>query len=741
MVGILVPAGSFADPGDVHNGNEFVEALGWPHGSPGAIREVWADNKNVNGSRAAIVISWPRVKLGALPVARSAPGTMTARHATWQDSRGEGTYEDLFKDISIDNYNGNSNITCARCTGWGHKRTRRGAPILDFCPGRCRGSDLPRGDERKGRRTAGDHRCAGADGAAAYAKGPSRLFAILRRPPGAHAQLPAALRGASFEDQAHGFMAQYASAFGIHSPKTEFQTKRQQSENGRNYVRMEQFYGSLQVFGAEAIVQLDDNGGVACVVSDLMTNTWPLDTDKVPVTPKIGAEEAKELALAHFQPILDKDILSQIESIRRAEAEGYITANWAEASVTRANQVGLTAQPDSSLVVYDPAVVGLTGAPSVTWKIKINSSDLSTLGIECFVDVTTGQTRFYHSLIQSAMKRELWDTNFIQSRTPGAYIWPWFWIRVELERTEARTNDLTIFDDPDYLFMNDNWRGLKQAYDYFSSAHGWRYEEHYLELDGNNQRTIPGTIRSYMYWYKDIFDSRGAQWSGGPDPIMSFGIWGVDVADDMIGHEYTHGVTQDTSGLIGFGEPGALNESMSDIFGEFIDLTTTGGWAFDPVEHRWLIAETVPLGAIRNMKDPPWVPNPVWHLIRGPHPEIYMGQFWQPVSDPSDNGGVHKNAGVGNKLCYIMTEGDTFNGYTIAAMHPNFFTSIGIVEDLYWEVQSHLLTSNADYHDLGSALAQAGLNFPLKPGQLPLTAGQLQTIDDATHAVEIAGGG
>ena len=38
-------------------------------------------------------------------------------------------------------------------------------------------------------------------------------------------------------------------------------------------------------------------------------------------------------------------------------------------------------------------------------------------------------------------------------------------------------------------------------------------------------------------------------------------------SDDVIGHELTHGVTQFTAGLDYSDEPGALNESVSDVFG------------------------------------------------------------------------------------------------------------------------------------------------------------------------------
>ena len=41
--------------------------------------------------------------------------------------------------------------------------------------------------------------------------------------------------------------------------------------------------------------------------------------------------------------------------------------------------------------------------------------------------------------------------------------------------------------------------------------------------------------------------------------------------DDVTGHEWTHAYTQYTDNLIYQWQPGALNESYSDIFGETID--------------------------------------------------------------------------------------------------------------------------------------------------------------------------
>ena len=45
----------------------------------------------------------------------------------------------------------------------------------------------------------------------------------------------------------------------------------------------------------------------------------------------------------------------------------------------------------------------------------------------------------------------------------------------------------------------------------------------------------------------------------------------------MIAHEWTHAYTDYTHNLIYAWQPGALNESYSDIFGEIVDVTNGHG--------------------------------------------------------------------------------------------------------------------------------------------------------------------
>ncbi len=78
------------------------------------------------------------------------------------------------------------------------------------------------------------------------------------------------------------------------------------------------------------------------------------------------------------------------------------------------------------------------------------------------------------------------------------------------------------------------------------------------------------------------------------------------IAVDIIGHELTHGVTQFTANLVYENQPGALNESMSDVFGSLVKQYQRRQAVH---EADWIIGEGLFTGnvngvGIRSMKAP-----------------------------------------------------------------------------------------------------------------------------------------
>jgi Zn-dependent metalloprotease len=119
---------------------------------------------------------------------------------------------------------------------------------------------------------------------------------------------------------------------------------------------------------------------------------------------------------------------------------------------------------------------------------------------------------------------------------------------------------------------------------------------------------------------------------------------------DVIGHELAHGVTEDEAGLVYLSQPGALNESVSDVFGSLVKQYKAGQTA-DQAD--WLIGaglftDQVQGVALRSMKEPGSAYDDDV-LGKDPQP-AHMRDF---VYTFSDNGGVHINSGIPNRAFYL----------------------------------------------------------------------------------------
>ena len=122
---------------------------------------------------------------------------------------------------------------------------------------------------------------------------------------------------------------------------------------------------------------------------------------------------------------------------------------------------------------------------------------------------------------------------------------------------------------------------------------------------------------------------------------------------DVIGHELAHGVTQYTSGLNYEGQSGALNESVSDVFGVLVKQRLLGQTA---AEADWLIgadllAPGVKGRALRDMVNPGTAYDDP-RLGTDPQPG-HMDDF---VVTSRDNGGVHINSGIPNRAFVLVAQ-------------------------------------------------------------------------------------
>lgn len=120
---------------------------------------------------------------------------------------------------------------------------------------------------------------------------------------------------------------------------------------------------------------------------------------------------------------------------------------------------------------------------------------------------------------------------------------------------------------------------------------------------------------------------------------------------DVVGHEMTHGVTSYSGNMNYENQPGALNESMSDVLGVLIqtydkyNVKNTGTWRFNAAD--WLVGDEIytpstPGDALRSLADPTLYSQPA-------HMSNYQNL---PNTQQGDYGGVHINSGIPNKAAY-----------------------------------------------------------------------------------------
>jgi bacillolysin len=194
--------------------------------------------------------------------------------------------------------------------------------------------------------------------------------------------------------------------------------------------------------------------------------------------------------------------------------------------------------------------------------------------------------------------------------------------------------------------------GLERTLSYFSGIHS------YNSWDNGN-----GNINSYenvLYCYVPNCTPTSPNNASFYRGIMTVG-WGNTngVNDDwnsldIVGHEFTHGISDTMAHLVYENESGALNESFSDIFGNTIQANELG-----TVANIWKMGENRTNASnqtlwIRDMEDPN---NFNSSSGSGHQPDTYLGTYWDTSID--DNGGVHTNSGVQNYMYYLLVNGGT----------------------------------------------------------------------------------
>jgi Zn-dependent metalloprotease len=190
--------------------------------------------------------------------------------------------------------------------------------------------------------------------------------------------------------------------------------------------------------------------------------------------------------------------------------------------------------------------------------------------------------------------------------------------------------------------VNEAYTGLGDTHDLFWS----RYQRD--SIDG---RGLP--LNATVH-YGQAYDN--AFWDG---ERMVFGDGDGEVFNrftlslSVIAHELTHGVTQYSANLAYRNQSGALNESVSDVFGALAEQYAAG---HDTASASWLIGaglftDEVQGEALRSMKAPGTAYD---DDVLGTDPQ--PGSMADYIDTEDDNGGVHLNSGIPNRAFFLVAD-------------------------------------------------------------------------------------
>ncbi|MBW8797366.1 MAG: M4 family metallopeptidase [Streptomyces sp.] len=188
--------------------------------------------------------------------------------------------------------------------------------------------------------------------------------------------------------------------------------------------------------------------------------------------------------------------------------------------------------------------------------------------------------------------------------------------------------------------VNRAYESLGLTFTFFEKV----YERHSID-DAN--LPLDGTVHYRRRFNNALWN--GSQMIFGDGDGLVFNDFTLVV--DIPAHELFHGVTQYTAGLVYQDEAGALNESVSDVFGS---LVKQYGRQQTAAQADWLIGAglftpAVRGQALRSMRDPGSAFDDPKLGGKDPQPK-HMTDY---IHTRSDNGGVHFNSGIPNHAFYL----------------------------------------------------------------------------------------
>ncbi|MEI6563926.1 MAG: M4 family metallopeptidase, partial [bacterium] len=409
------------------------------------------------------------------------------------------------------------------------------------------------------------------------------------------------------KQQAVSVMGKLGGLYGIQDAGQEFAPHSvATSESGYRHVRLNQAYKGLPVFGGQVIVHFDGKG-TARTVNGAYQPIGNLD-----VVATLTGEQAVDAAMA------DQKAMGKFPGTVTAGPELVIFA-YGGVEPSLAYQVTVSYKNGTDMGRWRYWINAATGA------ILLRYNDIPSISAPSSGGSAT--------ITGSILTQEGGGTATIagwREVTTNFFLWSfantWYVYNVAINDYAYRgTNDWGTSDRMEMSAANN----LQAVEDYYRVRHG---------RNSINDAGLMARANVHNTGQQNAF------WNGSSIELYDE----LPCALDVMGHELTHGVDQYSADLIYADESGALNESMSDIFGTCVEFyyQPDGRASYPnsiPGHSDWLMGEdTAPeVGVIRDMKNP---------KAKG-QPSKYKGINWD------FNNEVHQNDSVQNFFFYLLCDG------------------------------------------------------------------------------------
>lgn len=189
-------------------------------------------------------------------------------------------------------------------------------------------------------------------------------------------------------------------------------------------------------------------------------------------------------------------------------------------------------------------------------------------------------------------------------------------------------------------------KATNEAYDYLGATYDFYWKVFQRDSLDNKGLALVASVHYEENYPNAYWDGKQMVFGDGDGKLFNRFTYAIDI----VAHELTHGVTESQNALLYIEQSGALNESMSDVFGAMVKqyhLKQSVDKA-DWIVGAGLLYKGINGTGLRSMSAPGTAYDDP-QLGKDPQPATMAGF----VSARPDNGGVHVNSGIPNHAFYL----------------------------------------------------------------------------------------